>query len=590
MMKTHRLRFAARLGLLLPVVLLVGACRHAPVAGTAPERTHVASQGVISSNGMVASGHRLCSEAGVEMLQAGGNAVDAAVATAFALGVVDTGNTGLGGGGGILLWLANERRAEFGDFYSRAGSSRGEEGSARNVAIPGHAAGLLDAHERYGRLPREVVLAPAIRLAREGFAVPVNLSASLASHQEKIENHAPAGAVELFFPGGEPLQPGDWLVQEAKAAVLERVAAEGSDGFYRGPVAAQLIKDLNEAGNPAVPEDLAGFQTRWMRPLAGGFRQYTVLSAPPPLGGTQVIQPLVMLDRFALREHGLPADSPVAAGKIADAIRMANRDYGRWIHDPDSPVPANGLISPAYARHRMELIGAAEIPSSMPSGQPWEFEDQTDPRFRHLDPWPVTPRPETDDNGEDDADENAEEHTTHLSVVDREGNAVAITMTLGPSFGAGFYSQGVFFNNGITRFGNNPEGNRWAPGRTPRSNTSPTIVLENDRVRLVTGAQGGSRIPPAIVYTILYSLEYGLSGSEAMAGPRAFPFFTRPQLRVEASFENDTLAGLRKRGYQINPYQQQDTYFGGAHLILALPDGRLHGAADLRRAGTAVGY
>lgn len=590
-MSQNRFSLLLLSGCLSAALGLSGACQHGSgLEADAIRHVHVASQGAVSSHGMVVSGNRLSSEAGVEMLRAGGNAVDAAVATAFAIGVVDTGNAGLGGGGGMLVWLERDKRAEFADFYSRAGSARGDEGSARNVAIPGHAAGLIEAHARYGRLPRETVLAPAIRLAREGFAVPVNLSSSLASHQEKNMGNAGPEAVELFYPGGEPLQPGDWLVQEAKATVLERIASDGAAGFYAGPVAEQLVKDLNAAGNPAILEDFSGFQARWMRPLAGGFRNYTVLSAPPPLGGTQVIQPLVMLDRFSLREHGLPAFSPVAAAKIVDAFRMANRDYSRWIHDPDTPVPAAGLVSPAYARHRQELIGASPVPSSMPSGNPWDFEARVDDRFHHLRPWPPSDRiggagPETGD-----ADELSEEDTTHLSVIDAEGNAVAITMTLGPSFGAGFYSQGIFFNNGITRFGTSPEGNRWAPGRTPRSNTSPTIVLENDRVRLVTGAQGGQRIPGAVVFNILYALEYGLSASEAMAGPRMHPFFTQARLHVEASIDHSTLADSRRRGFEIVPYGQQDSYFAGAHMIVVRPDGRLHGAADLRRAGTAVGY
>src|SRR5690625_2753440 len=176
--------------ILLVSLLLLGGCQHLSKQSTEVEEVRVSSQGVIAPNGIVASGQRLASEAGVEILKTGGNAVDAAVATAFALGVVDTGNAGLGGGVSILIWLEDEKRAEFGDFYSRAGSSpREESGSGRNVAIPGHTAGLLDAHERYGKLSREIVLAPAIDLARNGFPVPVNLSESLAIHEDKIKTN-----------------------------------------------------------------------------------------------------------------------------------------------------------------------------------------------------------------------------------------------------------------------------------------------------------------------------------------------------------------------------------------------------------------
>lgn len=203
----------------LAAAVLFSACGEETSPPPQVRQTHVSASGLIAPNGMVASGQRLASEASVRILESGGNAVDAAVATAFAIGVVDTGNAGLGGGGCMLIWMAGTGQAEFADFYSRAGSARGDSGSARNVAVPGMAQGLLEAHERFGNLPLEAVLAPAIRLAREGFAVPANLTASLMSHQKKIERHAPQEAVERFFPDGAPLQPGAWLVQAEKAAV-----------------------------------------------------------------------------------------------------------------------------------------------------------------------------------------------------------------------------------------------------------------------------------------------------------------------------------------------------------------------------------
>ncbi len=584
----------------LLTVTFIGGCRHRPDAagsGTAaaPVSVQPAAPGAVADHGMVASGNRLASGAGVAILRAGGNAVDAAVATAFAVAVVDTGNAGVGGGGSILIYLSGDRRAEYAEFYSRAGSGRGDEGSARNVAIPGHVAGLLEAHDRFGQLRREAVLAPAIRLAEYGFPVSPELSAAIASHQSKIEEHAGDDAVALFLPDGEPLQPGDWLVQRQKAATLRRIAAGGRDGFYRGPVAETLVKDLNAAGNPATLEDLAELEVNWQRPVVGGFRQFTVMSAPPPLGGTQVIQPLAILDRFELAEHGLPAESTIVTGRITDAFRVGRLDYRDWVHDPETPVPGAGLTSPAYAALRSEFVDTGEVPREIPSGDPWAFDDEAGhDRFRHLDPYPPSARPgsvsagDGGDTGEDEGPDS--EHTTHLSVVDADRNAVAITMTLGPSFGAGFYSAGAFFNNGITRFSNSPEGNRWSDRRTPRSNTTPTIVLDGDQVRLVTGAQGGSRIPNAVVYNILYVLEYGLSASEAMAGPRAFPFIGSPTLRVERGFRGDTLSGLRARGYQVEPYTQQDRYFGGAQMIVVRPDGRLDGAADMRRSGAVAGY
>lgn len=583
---------------LLPTfaLLLAAGCRSYDAepdpAPAVPTEVREASPGLVAERGVVSAGHHLAAEAGVEVLRAGGNAVDAGVATAFAIGVVDTGNAGVGGGGGMLIHLAKDVRAEYVEFYSEAASARGDEGSASNVALPGHVAGLLEAHERFGALPREDVLAPAIRLAEEGFLVSAELAAAIDSHASKIEETGGADAAALFVPGGEPLSAGSLLVQEEKATTLRRIAAEGRDGFYRGPVAEELVEALNERGNPATLEDLASLEARWQRPVVGGFRDYAVLSAPPPLGGTQVVQPLVLMDRFELAELGLPTESAEAAGRILDAIRIGRRDYNAWVHDPEEPVPGAGLVSEAYAAQRAELVGQP-VPDEVPSGDPWEFEEgAVSQRFMDLEPFPPAERPEEggEPGHEWEWEREAEEHTTHLSVVDEDRNAVAITMTLGPSFGSGFYAAGAFFNNGITRFGSSPEGNRWAPRRTPRSNTSPTIVLEDGDVRLVTGAQGGSRIPNALVFNILYALEYGFSAAEAMAAPRAFPFHGSPTLRVERGFRAAVLSELGRRGYEVEPYEQQDRYFAGAHMVVVGPDGRLEGAADLRRSGAVAGY
>jgi len=544
----------------------------------------------IATLGMVSAGEFHGALAGTEILRAGGNAVDAAVATAFAMSVADIGNSGLGGGGSMLIWLDGPKRAEFVEFYSRAGSSRSTTGMARNVGIPGNAAGLLEAQERYGRLSREEVMAPAIRLAREGFVVTQALRNSLNSYRTTIRANAPPEIAELLFPGGTVIAAGEWLVQADKATVLELIAAHGRDAFYNGPFTAQLVQQLNADGNPATVEDFANYQPRWYRPLIGGFRQYTVMSAPPPMGGTQVVQPLVILDRVDLNSLGLPTASSIAAAHIIDAIRIGRRDYYNRVFDPQTPVPAAGMVSQGYAADRFPLVAQSPIPASMPGGDPWPFNSEFDPRFLHLEPWGyepgsapvVTVGPDSWVDVPELDPQPGDEQTTSLSVVDSDRNAVAITMTLGPSFGAGFCFSGVFFNNAITRFGS-VTGNNWAPGRTPRSDTSPTIVLENDQVRLVTGARGSSRIPAAIVHNILYALEYGMPVREAMVAARAFPFYSSATLHIERSYPESIRTELAARGWGLTTYAPENTYFAGAYTIVTQPDGTLQGANDSRR-------
>lgn len=558
-----------------------------PVTGP----VHMGSQGVIADHWAVTASNRAAAQVGIEVLQQGGNAMDAAVATAFALGVVELDMISIGGGGSMMIWMRDTQTADYIDFYSSAGSARGGSGNTANVAVPGYVDGLLAAHERYGRLTRQQILAPAIRLAGEGFLINSRLARSIASNRTKVTSTDESAA--LFYPDGTALQPGDRLIQPELAASLERIATQGRDGFYHGPTAIAIVDALNADGNPMTLADLADHAPRWRRPLCVGFRNYTVLGAPPPLAGTEILQALAILDNFELQPLGLPAESALPAGRIVDAYRIARADYNAFVFDPETPVPAAGLVSPHYAQLRAHHIGA-DVPNRMPSGEPGAFDAYPPPeRCAVLDPYPpahtmVPSASQAPLNGE--VSLVASEQTTHLSVIDADRNAVGITMTLGPAFGSGFYAAGAFFNNAISRFSSSPAGNQWAPFRTPRSSTAPTVVLDGGNVRLVSGAQGGSRIPMAVLHTIIYGLEYGFSAPEAVAAPRVFPHYESFRVDVEGGFEPEPLAALRARGYEMSPYPHLDSYFAGAHMILVRPDGRLSGAADPRRQGFALGY
>lgn len=586
---------------LLSLVPVAAACAAQAVAAQTAPRPQ---QRVEAEHGAVAAAHPAAAEAGLEMLRSGGNAVDAAVATAFALGVVEPMMAGVGGGGSMTLWLADSAQAWHVEFYASSGGTPdtgldtllavpgGRDSLVapeRLVAVPGAVAGLLAAHERYGRLPRAQVLAPAVALARDGFLVHPLLASVIVDEQEKLTDDPRAAAV--FYPNGEPPQAGDSLVQPELAVTLERIAQRGRDGYYTGPTAEVLVERLRAGDNPITLDDLARYTPRWRRPLCASYGDYTVLAAPPPLLGVEVLETLRLLEPLALRTRGLPLEDGSVLGDIVDAIRVARADAGGWIGDPrDVGVPAVGIVSRAYAEERSALLGRSPVPEVVEPGDPWDEDvGPLEPRCARVGAFPPTtlPRPEATETPEPDHDDDAQ--TTHLSVVDADGNAVSLTYTLGLYFGSGTYSGGAFYNDASENFSAIPA-NRRGAYRVPRSSTTPTIVLENDHVKLVVGSPGSGRIGPAIVHTIVYALDYGLDLSTALAMPRIYPFTDAPVVRVELGFTAEALAGLRARGYRLDIVPPYDLYFGGVHAVLVLDDGTLVGAADPRRDGAAVGF
>jgi gamma-glutamyltranspeptidase/glutathione hydrolase len=459
------------------------------------------------------------------------------------------------------------------------------------VAVPGTVDGLLAAHDRHGTLSRERVLAPAIRLAREGFRVHPLLARIVDDYEERLTYDE--DAAEIFYPDGEPLQTGDRLTQPALAETLERIAADGRPGFYEGETAEAIVDRLEPGGNPLTTEDLAAYEPRWRAPLCGTYGPYTVLSATPSLNGAEVIETLNLLEPYDLPARGLPAQSAEALGPLVDAIRIARADRRRWIGDPDDTgVPAVGLASEAFADRRRDLVGAA-VPDSMAAGNPWpaEREGTRPAACEALDAYPPTslPRP-TPANGT--APEDPNRHTSHVSIVDAEGRAVSLTFTMGLYFGSAVFVDGFFLNSAALNFvepGGRPVANRRASRRTPRSSTAPTILLEDETPRLVVGSPGSGRIPPAIVHMTTYTLDYGLDPAVAVRMPRVYPFVTEPHVRVEDGISTAALTALRDRGYTVESYPPLDLYFGGVHAVYVDEEGRRIGVADPRRNGTARG-
>ncbi len=595
---TRLLAPAVRNVRLLPTLLLLvgGACSRANVSVTAA--SPMSGKRVEGDRGMVAASQPEAAAAGAEALRMGGNAIDAAVATAFALSVVDVSQTGLGGGGALTFYDAKTKRAEHISFYPRSGedpawgmadTARGARRPGRAAAIPGMVAGMLEAHTRFGKLTRAQVMAPAIRLARDGFIVTPLLSRTIASSKDKLS--ADSLALMRFMPRGEALRPGERLVQPELAATLGRIALEGKSAFYTGAIAEHLSAKVRAQGGLITVKDLAAYPVANMRPLCATWRGYTVLSAPPPMGGASVLEMLQMADYLGVASAGGFTDTPEAVAKLADIMRIGQADGGRWRGDPFAQsVPARGASSDSFARQRAGLVGGV-MPDTAVAGDPWAFDSVPPSGACAKEPYPAANRsaaPATapGKNGASPANEPAEgvSFTSHLAVVDGDGNAVSATTTVGVLFGSGVYTDGFFLNSAASNFDARTRGvNRYA-----NSTMSPTLILDGGQVRLVVGAAGSQYIQPAITQVTLRMLAFGEDPGLAVAAPRIHANAGSRDVEVEPGFSPAVYAGLVARGYR--PVSRvADITFGGVHAVLVRKDGRRVGLADPRRDGAAVG-
>jgi gamma-glutamyltranspeptidase/glutathione hydrolase len=578
----------------LPIMAGCASARSIPAPTPAPD----AGKRLVAEHAVVSSANPLASDAGVEMLRAGGNAVDAAVATAFAVSVVEPQMSGLGGGGAMLIWLQNENRAEFVDFYAaqNAASWKGRTGGSPPlgvVAIPGEVAGLLEAHERFGKLTRAQVLAPAVRLAEQGAPVNQILAQMIASDSAKLFRFPESSS--FYWPGGRPLAPGTVVRNPDLAATLRAIADRGRAGFYEGPVAKAVVDRLNAGGHPATLADLAAYEPRWRRPLCGDYRGRIVLSAPPPQTGSEIIHTLEMLERFDLPAMGLPTKSPKAFDVIASAMRVGiadNRanDDPAWEH-----VPAVGIASEGFARERGAFVGTGRATPVIEQGDASSFDDASPaPACRRFDPYPAKAQAAQERSPDAGVLPGAPAfmqpeggETTHLSVVDADGNAVALTHTNSSVFGSGASAAGFFLNDSGYRFteeeASKPTTTTW---RVRTSTISPTIVLEDGRVKMVVGAPGGGRIPTAMLQTMVYTLDYGMDPLDAIRMPRIFPSPGDTEVELETGFPADVLRDIQAMGYRPAALS-----FGYARLYVVVRQGGFWvGAADPRHNGEVRGY
>jgi gamma-glutamyltranspeptidase/glutathione hydrolase len=564
---------------------------------------------------MAATAHPLATEAAISILQKGGNAVDAAVAAAFAIGVVEPDASGLGGGGGMLVSLAGGQRPVYINYYPFASSAvsgitytgRADAQTGKAILVPGTVAGLTLALERYGTLPLPTVLGPAIRLARDGFPIDGTLAQIILDNVQLMQRDSTTAAVYLH--DGFPPMEGDTLRQPDLADVLTAIAAEGRSGFYEGRVARTIVESVQRAGGAMTLEDLRTVGAQINEPLRGTYRGYDVLTAPPPQSGIHVLEALNILENEDLHALGPCATSAESMHLMAETLRRVYADRTSFLADPRfEEVPTEGLSSKAYARSRLDdidrIIAYPKEYRKTRSGDPAAYQSVGVRKGMRRVPVPADLEHEADDadtvfvtpadtaSGDvHDINDAGGGHTTHLCVMDKDGNAVSLTQTLGTFFGSGVTAAGVLLNNAMSNFATTVARNAIRPGKQPRSSISPTILLRDGNPFMAVGSPGATRIVATVVEVIVNVVDHNMSAQDANAAPRFHCQKADDYLHLEGRISASVQESLRQKGHALRVYGDFDLFFGGVQLILRDPvSGVLSGSADPRRGGAAIGY
>ena len=529
---------------------------------------------VVGKNGMVGTQHPEATRVGLEILQAGGNAVDAAVAVGFSLAVVLPRAGNLGGGGFMLVYDAEEKKTEAINYREMAPAKASRNmylnaaekvdrrllnSSYQASGVPGSVAGLALALEKYGTLSLRQVLAPAIKLAEEGFPVTHDLAGLLKSYQKRLRQSPNTEAI--FYKGKDGFyEAGEILRQPDLAWSLRQIAEQGPAAFYGGAVGQKICADMRRHNGLIEEEDLKNYKAAVVEPQWGEFNGYRIASMPPPSsGGVHIIQMLNILDAYDLKSKG--HNSAATIHLMSEAMKLAYADRSKHLGDPSFwQVPDKGLTSTLYAEKLRKRINenAATPSGKIAPGQPQDYES---------------------------------EETTHFSVMDGAGNVVSNTYTLNFSFGSGIVAAGtgILLNNEMSDFAAKPgeadaygliggEANAIQPGKRPLSSMTPTIVFNGKEPYLATGSPGGSRIITTVLQILLNVLEHDLNIAEATHAPRVHHQWYPDKLFIERGLNTDTQSLLKELGHTI----EYRNAMGSTQTILR-KDGLLYGSSDPRR-------
>lgn len=556
--------------------LLAGSCFSA-VSAPPPPVSYGVEEDVFhpvrAQQGMVASVDAMATQVGVDILRQGGNAVDAAVAVGYALAVTHP-QAGNLGGGGFMMLRTKEGKTVAIDFREIApeqatrdmfldgeGNPDAKKSLTSHLAsgTPGTVAGFSLALEKYGTLPLNKVIQPAIKLAQDGFIINSALADDLKTYGSEVLPHH-ANSKAIFWKDGEPLKQGEKLVQTNLAKSLTLIAQNGPDAFYKGAIAEQVADEMHQNGGLLSKADLANYKAIERTPISGEYRGYEVFSMPPPSsGGIHIVQILNILENFDLHKYGF--GSADAMQLMAEAEKQAYADRSEYLGDPDFvKVPWQALTNKAYAKSIAERIdlNKAKPSSEIKPGKLAQYESN---------------------------------QTTHFSVVDKDGNAVAVTYTLNTTFGTGIVAgnTGILMNNEMDDFSAKPgvpnvyglvggDANAVGPRKRPLSSMSPTIVVKDGKTWLVTGSPGGSRIITTVLQMVVNTVDFGMNVAEATNAPRFHHQWLPDELRVEKGFSPDTLKLLEGKGQKVVLKEAM----GSTQSIMVGPDGTLYGASDPR--------
>jgi gamma-glutamyltranspeptidase/glutathione hydrolase len=537
---------------------------------------------VFAEHGMVASQEATATRVGLDVLEHGGNAVDAAVAIAFTLAVTLPSAGNLGGGGFMVVHDAASGETVAIDYRERAGANafrdmfldeRGEADPAKSrysglaVGVPGTLAGMALALERYGTLSLAEALAPAIALAENGIEVGPELADSLRSAAERLQK-SPSSATIFYKAGGAAYEPGETLVQSDLARSLRLIAEQGPEAFYGGAIGEQIVAEVVRAGGNLTLDDLRAYQAVVRAPVRGSYRGYEILSMPPPSsGGVHIVQILNTLEDLPIGFLG--PNSAETIHLMAETMKYAYADRSEYLGDPDFvDVPVKALTSKAYAK---EIRARISTGRAAPAAE--------------IKPGDLAPYESPD--------------TTHFSVVDQAGNAVANTYTLNFGYGTGLVAvgTGILLNNELDDFSAKPgvpnaygliggEANAVGPNKRPLSSMSPTIVLKDGQPFLVTGSPGGSRIITTTLQVIMNVIDHAMNVAEATYAPRVHHQWLPDELRIEEGISPDTIRLLEQKGHKVVVKDAM----GSTQSIMVTERG-LYGSSDPRTpGGLTLGY
>lgn len=544
-----------------------------------------AERPITARHGLVVAQEPIAAEAGLSVLKSGGNAVDAAIATGFALAVTHPYAGNLGGGGFMLVRFANGKAAFF-DFRERAPEKAtrdmylGSDGKPtkdsifgwRSSGVPGSVAGFAAAYKQFGSQPWKQLLAPAIKLAREGFTISKPFAESLRSASDLLSQYP--DSKRIFLRNGDFYNPGDTFKQPELAATLERIAEDGATDFYRGKTAHLLAAAMAAHGGLITLDDLAHYKAIERKPLSGAYHGFDILAAPPPsAGGVGILQMMYMLEGTHYASDG--PDSPKAVHYEAEVMRRFYADRSAYLGDPAYyRIPVHALLSPEYIARRRNTIDPNRVTSST----------QVGPGLEHM--------PARRNSGKESNE------TTHYNVVDAQGNAVAVTYTLNNGYGNGITVPGTGFllNDEMDDFVSKPgapnmfglvggQVNAIQPGKRPLSSMSPTIITKDGKFFMAVGAPGGSRITTGVMQVILDVLDFHMNVKDAVNLPRFHEQWKPDILYLENGFPQSTVEALEKMGYRTEPRAHV------ARVVAIVSDhGVLEGTAQPRQTAGVAGY